>query len=132
MQSKKNRTIRSTIKWFLDEGAINEEDVKFFKVATDLRDKFAHDMFELLTESINQQEIDVFYKLIELYKKVDNWWLVEIELPTSGNAYDPNLEYDKAGSLNVIYLEMMADIALTGNKEYYEYYQKLKKETGDK
>ena len=118
---KDSKQIKATIEWLIIRGAFNERDKTTFKNATDMRGSFAHDMSSKLFEGISDDAFELFVDMVKMFKKFDIWWISEIELPISGEftaEQQDDIDWDGVTSMNRLFLEIMCDIALTGNDKY--------------
>lgn len=79
---KKNIFV-STIEWFKDIGVITKDEFEeFIKIKND-RNAIGHELLELLTCPIIEEKVDNFANLIKIFKKIDKWWINNIEISTS-------------------------------------------------
>ena len=128
VQSNKNRTIRATLLWLKDHGAISETERIRFKCMTDRRDELGHNMFNAIYDGLPTDMLDIYFEMITLFTKITKWWIKEIELPTSGeytvDQYD-KIDWNEVTSANLEFITMMTDIAFTGNEEYLKTLQEL-------
>lgn len=121
--SKENRQIKGTIAWLKKVGCINEEDSKLFKTITNTRNTLTHNMANKLFEGVNDQMVESFISMIRLFEKIDKWWIMEIEIPTSGQytaEEQQSIDWNQVTSVNLEFLKIITDVALNGNKEYLE------------
>ena len=69
--------------WFKDQEAINESDLKEIAKARKHRNEIAHELPKFISKidyNIDRQILD---RLVEVVKKVDTWWIFEVEIPTN-------------------------------------------------
>ena len=76
--------LKATMLWLQDEGAMSEQDYSDFLEIKSIRNNYAHEMPRLIMEGVPLENIPWFFKLLDLYGKLDKWWINEIELPISG------------------------------------------------
>lgn len=85
VDDKGNKNIlKSSMLWLKDNGAINDDDYNIFTKAKEQRHLFAHELMACLFQGITEEEFKLFIELFALYKKIDMWWINEIEIPCSG------------------------------------------------
>lgn len=120
-KSKENRQIKGTLEWLKKVGCINDEDIKLFKTITDIRNDLTHNMANKLFEGVNDQTAESFVSMIKLFEKIDKWWIMEIEVPTCGQytaEEQQNIDWDQVTSVDLEFLRIITDVALSGNTEY--------------
>ena len=117
----KQNPLLATMMWYVENGAISEDDYELFLRIRKLRTKYVHEMVNVIIVGVSETEIQVLVELMALYSKMDKWWICEIEIPTSDRAGE---EYDADGvkSGSFLMFQVILEI-LYGNKE--EEYQKV-------
>lgn len=73
--------LQASCLWFKDLGAITDQDIDKVHEFREHRNQLAHDLLPFLgdvDQEINLQHLRAIYDLL---KKVDTWWVKEIELP---------------------------------------------------
>ena len=111
--SLRKYTYDSVFQWFVNMNAIDEEDYKTISKARVRRNYIAHHMDEFLIKGKTEEDSTLFSQIIEIYRKLDRWWINEIEIPTSMD-FDQE-EYD---SSQVFSLEsFILDIILASSTE---------------
>ncbi len=84
----------SMFKWMLDCYLITNEYYMNLLEFRDLRNKFVHELDDLLNNGIPNNIEDKIKKLIEIRKYSTKQWFIYVELPTSGEA-----KFDKDGNI---------------------------------
>lgn len=94
VKNRHKNILIATMLWLQDEGAMSAQDYSDFLKIRSIRNNYAHEMPRLIIEGVPQDDIQWFFKLLELYEKLDKWWIDEIEIPASGEflpgTYDEN------------------------------------------
>ena len=80
--------------FFIDENALDENDFNKFLEIRDLRNKLVHEMPELILLPTEKTWKNMFEELIHMYKKVNNYWCVMLELSIAGNDMPQNIKID--------------------------------------
>ena len=121
----------ASFKWFISVGAVSEEEYSTFEKIRKFRNKIVHELLFLLNRGFTEDEVKCLIELIVIYRKIEKWWINEIEIPTRG---DISGSY---GSENVIsgqglILEIIQDILLNDGKnssvilsEFQKQYKKI-------
>ena len=76
--------LRNTLLWFKDANAISDDDYKLFRKLRDKRNSYAHKMAQHVWDGLPEQDAKGLLDLLDLYIKLDKWWINEIEIPISG------------------------------------------------
>lgn len=85
VDEKGNKNItKATMQWFLKLEAIDQDDYHLFMRLKDLRNSFVHDLADHVWKGVSDNEIQSLFRLFELSKKIDLWWINEIKIPIWG------------------------------------------------
>ena len=106
--------------WFVDNNAITKSDYELFLRIREQRNKFAHELTDYLLHGYNETEIKAFFDLFSLYKKIDKWWINEIEIPCADD--DIPQDYDPDGVQSVIsgLFDIMTSVIFLGKSDEYK------------
>lgn len=116
----------ASLDWHLEKGIISKEDIELFHDLRKQRNKLAHEMATVIFEGNNDLIIKNLEKMIKLLKKIELWWIVNVEIPT-----DPDINIDKVDMDHIIpgyimLIELLLEIALNEGEEAKKYYDILK------
>ena len=115
-------TLKSSMLWFVDQGAISiDEYVEFLKMKKQ-RNRFVHDMSLCLLNGTDNEEIGIFFDLFALYKKINKWWIIEIEIPCSGEYHPKSYKQDDVESAASILFKTMIDVLCNNKSEEFKKY----------
>lgn len=120
--------LKATMLWFVDMGAITKEDYEEFLRLKKLRNSYVHQMSNHVWCGLNENDANDLLSLFALYKKLDQWWINEIEMAIIDDEVDAN--YNKDGVASTAYLTfcMMFEALYKGkSKEYIEMLHKVAK-----
>lgn len=124
VDDKGNRnTLKATMLWFSENGAITQEDYQSFLALKSLRNSFAHEMTEHLWNGLYDEHAKAIEELMNLYRKIEKWWINEIEIPIAGEEVPDGYDLDDVTSGILLTFDMMIDV-LYGDKSK-EYLQVL-------
>lgn len=84
VKNRHKNILIATMLWLQDEGVMSAQDYSDFLKIRSIRNNYAHEMPRLIIEGVPLENIPWFFKLLDLYGKLDKWWINEIELPISG------------------------------------------------
>jgi len=126
VSSKENRQIKATLLWLVDAGAIDEDDKSTFKNLTDMRNLLSHNMTNMLFEGFPDNILELYVEMLKLFEKTTKWWIAEIEIPTNPDItkeqYD-SINWDDITSVNLEFIKIMTDIAMTGTDKYLKIFK---------
>lgn len=123
--------LRNTMLWFKDAEAINDDDYNLFRMLRDKRNSYAHEMTKHVWDGLPEDDAKGIIDLLNLYIKLDRWWINEIEIPISGE-FEPG-SYDEEGveSVALLTFKMMINTLYGGkSEEYLEMIQQLREQQG--
>ena len=119
----KSNIFVSTIEWFKDNGAITKEELQeFIKIRND-RNAIGHELLELLTHPIIEEKVDNFANLIKIFKKIDKWWINNIEIPTACDDIPDGYNENEVLSGDWMLCDMVFN-TLYGDNSYKKYLDK--------
>ena len=84
VKSKDKKYIdNASLLWLIEMEAISPEDFELYKELRQYRNKLSHELMTLLFEGLPEQLPEKFHQLIQLRTKIEKWWILNIEIPTS-------------------------------------------------
>ena len=98
---------------------INDDDLETFKKLKSTRNLVAHQLFDIVTGQAESNHMEQFQVLVELLRKIEVWWVVNVELATDPDYADA--EVDEKGIVPgaILSLQMLLEVA-GGNTELLE------------
>lgn len=106
----------ASFKWFVSVGAVSEEEYSTFEKLRKFRNKIVHELLFNLNKGFTKDEVNYLVALIEIYRKIEKWWINEIEIPISGDISGP-YESENVISGQGLILEIIQDILLNDGKD---------------
>lgn len=121
----KNKTLIASLIWFRNLGAIDENDINIFADARTLRNEITHEM--LTTISVGTEKlVEQFCIMHGLFCKIEKWWILEMEVPITGDYKVEEIDQEGVMSGNMILLDIIIDIlANNSNVNFREACEKL-------
>lgn len=98
--------------WWQKQGAIDQSEVIRLAEIREHRDQIAHEMPKIIGTIEHFIRLDLLCSIVELLTKIDNWWIINIEIAADPDA--PEYTEDElkgAASMSSIFLSMMLPIA---------------------
>lgn len=122
----------ASMKWFLKAGAITEEELDIYNECKARRDDITHEFLKNLYHGFDEKDVELFGIMIRLYQKIDNWWINEIEIPTSADEIPADYDRNQVFGGQAFILSAINNIVLQNNTDQYneilELLRKMQKE----
>ncbi len=114
----------ASVRWWQQQGAIDDGDATRLAEIREHRDMIAHEMPKLIGTVEHSIRLDLLYGISELLAKIDNWWIVNVEIAIDADVPDYTDEQLKeANSMNAIFIEMILPIAEGDDSKMRSLYQ---------
>lgn len=84
------------------------------------RNDITHELLKNLNNGFNETDAKLYVKLLELYQKIEKWWINEIENPISGEVLPDEYDPEQVSGGQVMILSIINDIIFDNNKETYK------------
>ena len=110
----------ASLRWFMNTDAITEEDYNLYQELRERRNDITHELLKNLNNGFNETDAKLYVKLLELYQKIDNWWINEIEIPISGEVLSDEYDPEQVSGGQAMILSIINDIIFDNNKEKYK------------
>ena len=113
------KPFEASLRWFSNHKVITESDVNNVLSIELRRHSFVHELYNIVHNGISDEDIIFLTDLISIYKKIDSWWIynVEIDWDEIKDPDDVNMDDCISGSLMMI--DVMINILLKGEGETY-------------
>lgn len=110
----------ASLRWFMNTDAITEEDYNLYQELRERRNDITHELLKNLNNGFNETDAKLYIKLLELYQKIDKWWINEIEIPISGEVLPDEYDSEQVLGGQAMILSIINDIIFDNNKERYK------------
>ena len=114
--SRNKSAVYASLNWLIEQQAIDESDLFTFEQLKKTRNLLAHKLFDVVTGQAESPHEEQFNVLVEFLRKIEVWWVVNVEIPTNPDYADE--EIDEAGIVPgaILSLQMLLQVA-SGNTE---------------
>ncbi len=119
--------LRASVLWFKEIGAINQNDIDLFFKAREKRNFITHELEHALAEGATKEDAELFVSMVELYSKLDKWWINNIEIPTSPDDNLGDYESESVVGGQALFLSVVNDIVLGNGDSYKDILDDIKK-----
>jgi hypothetical protein len=112
--SRNKSAVYASLNWLMEQEAINEPDLAIFEQLKITRNLLAHQLFDVVTGQTESPHQEQFIVLVELLRKIEVWWVVNVELAINPDYSDQ--EVDEKGIVPgaILSLEMLLHVASGG------------------
>lgn len=116
----RNKELVSSLIWFKNGGAIDDNDIIIFADSRTLRNQVTHEMLYAIAEG-GEKLINQFALMYALFCKIEKWWILEIEVPISGQ-FSNLSEEEQQGVMsgNMVVLETIIDILANDSNVHFK------------
>lgn len=123
--SRNKSILYASLDWLKEYEVIDDHDLETFEQLKKTRNQLAHQLFDVVTGQVESDHQAQFEILVELLRKIEVWWVINVELATNPD-YDDQ-EIDKEGIVPgaILSLQMLIQVA-TGNTELLEAWRKAR------
>lgn len=115
----RNQALIASLIWFKTAGAIDDNDINTFAEARILRNEMTHEMISTVTEGTEKLD-DLFVLMYRLFCKIEKWWILEYEVPISGQFKPEEIDEDGVMSGNMVLLEVIIDILVNNSNVHFK------------
>ena len=120
---KGSRVLISSLLWWRKMEAITDDDIDSFSRFKIKRNSLTHEMMSSLSKGLDDGFYDEFFRMYNLFCKMERWWILEIEVsinPDFDNVDREQLKSTDVHSGNMIILSMILDIVTSGSDKYLD------------
>lgn len=114
-----NKELISSLIWFKNNDAIDDNDIKVFADSRTLRNKVTHEMLYTIADG-GDKLVEQFAMMYALFCKIERWWIMEIEISISGEFESEKIDKNKVMSGNMIVLEIILDILVNDSNSNFK------------
>ena len=116
----------ASLKWFLQLDVITVDDFEKYQVIRKRRNDITHKLLKNLNDGFTENDTKLFGDMLEIYNKIDKWWINEIEILITENDIPEDYDRNEVCGAQAMILSIINSMVL-GNKgaEYKEILDKL-------
>lgn len=118
----------ASLKWFIQSEAITADDFEKYQIIRKRRNDITHELLKNLNDGFTEKDAKLFGDMLEIYNKIDKWWINEVEIPIAGDEIPDNYDRNSVCGGQAMILSIINSIIL-GNQgvEYKDILDKLTK-----
>jgi len=113
----RNRSVLyASLSWLLEQGAVDDADLNAFERLKSTRNLLAHQLFDVVTGQAESNHIDEFRVLVELLRKIEVWWVVNLEIDCNPDYADAKIDEEAIVPGAILSLNMLLEV-VSGSTE---------------
>ncbi len=120
--ARRKSILYASLDWLRENGVINESDCQAFERIRKTRNLLAHELLAIVTADKDCDHIERFEELVFLLKKIEVWWVVNVEIPVNSDFDGQEIDAEEIVPGPVLTLQMMLEVA-SGNEELLKQYR---------
>lgn len=124
--SKSRGKLRGSLDWLAGNGAIDASDIAVFDELRTTRNQLVHELQSFVLGTRQPPHVAKFHKLVSLYRKIEVWWVVNVDIPTNPDFDGQDVSPDEVIPGSLLVLQIMTDVA-SGKRELLDKYRVLSK-----
>ena len=114
--------IYASLRWLTDAEAVDQKDIDVFEQLKQLRNSLAHELPEIILTGKDVALIEKMQDLMNLMRKVEVWWVVNVEIATNPDFDGTEINPDEITPGPILMMQIMFEV-LSGNEALREHYQ---------
>jgi len=121
------KPLHASLQWFVRRGVITPSDFDRILEIELRRNDFVHELLKTVYEGIADSDKQLLQDLVSIYKKIDSWWVYNIEIDLDDIKDPENLKPEECFSSAMMMMNVIMDILLNGRGDVYrECYAQIK------
>lgn len=125
--SRNKSPLYASLDWLKENGAIGGEDIEQYENLRKTRNLLAHQLFEVVTGQIESKHEAQFGELLELLKKIEVWWVVNLEIAINPDFDGQDIDVTSIVPGSILSLQILIEVA-SGNTELLEHWREAQKQ----
>ena len=113
------KPFEASLRWFANHKVITEYDVNKALAIELRRHSFVHELYNIVHNGISDDDIKLLADLISIYRKIDSWWIYNVEIDWDEIKDPNNVKQDECISGSLMMIDVMINILLKGEGESY-------------
>lgn len=122
VDDKGNKNVtKACFLWLVDNSAITQDDYEDFLVIKKVRNRYAHNLTEVIYQSVSEHEVKTFAKMRDLYRKISKWYFLNIDAAIMSYELPDESDWNDVLSGVDIMFSMIIDILFDEKEEQYKF-----------
>jgi len=120
--SKNKNPLLASLDWLAENDVIDANDRQAFERIRTARNLLAHELPSVVMGDKDFQYVERFQELVALLKKIEVWWVVNMEIPVNPDFDGKEIDEEGIVPGPVLMLQMMLQV-VSGNEELLKHYR---------
>lgn len=121
VDDKGNKNItKASFLYLKDIAIIDQSDYELFEAIKEVRNRFTHELADIILGEVTEEEFDLFIKLILLRQKISRNWFINVEAPIAGIKITNDIDEDGICSVQDYLFAIAIDVLYCKNEEKYK------------
>ncbi len=120
--SRNKNPLLASLDWLSENEVVDENDRQVFERIRTTRNLLAHELPSMVMGGKDFHHIERFQELVGLLKKIEVWWVVNMEIPVNPDFDGKEIDEECIVPGPVLMLQMMLEV-LSGNEELLKSYR---------
>jgi len=120
--SRNKNPLQASLDWLTENQVIDADDIESFERIRTTRNLLAHELPAMVMGAKNLKHTERFQELVALLKKIEVWWVVNMEIPTNPDFDGQEIDEEGIVPGPVLMIQMMLEV-LSGNEELLKHYK---------
>lgn len=130
--SRKTSPVYASLDWLREMHAIDDGDIAIFERVKAFRNTLAHELLSLVSSRGLPPDYDErLGELARLLRKIDVWWIVNVEIPTDPDFGGREVDPDEVVPGSIMALHVLLEIALGDEERSRFYYDQFRAHEGN-
>jgi hypothetical protein len=121
--SRSKSPFRASLHWYREMGALDDEDLSSIQTLTKTRNRFVHELANVIGTKELVPELTAFTELLRVYRKVEVWNVLNLELAGDPDWEGQDIDQSEVLPGPMLVLRMLTDIALGDDEKAWVYYR---------
>ena len=112
--SRGKSPVYASLNWLHENQVITDDDLALFEQLKSTRNFVAHQLFDIVTGQTESSHTEQFQVLVELLRKIEVWWVVNVEIATDPDYSDAEVDEEGIVPGAILSLQMLLEV-VSGN-----------------
>lgn len=119
VKSLAKKPFHASLHWFVKQGVITDSEYDRLLEAEARRNDFVHELYNVVCAGVQEPDIQLLADLMSIYKKIDSWWIYNIETDWDEIENPDSVKMEDCISCSLAMIDVMVRILLKGEGDTY-------------
>jgi hypothetical protein len=120
--SRNKSPLYASLDWLVENEVIDKNDLESFERIKITRNTLAHELPSLVMGGADINLIERFQELVTLLRKIEVWWVVNLEIPTNPDFDGEEIDEEGIVPGPLLMIQIMLDV-VSGNETLLNHYR---------